>query len=389
MDFRPSPEARAFAEEIRAFLAENWSDEGARRVEETGTQHDWPLHRAAAERGWLRAAMPVSVDGQSRGPEELATLFREFEIAGAPYDGTSLSMLVAAILSETGSEFHKQEVVPRLLSGEGVPCLGYSEPESGSDVAAARTRATRSGEGWQIDGQKMWTSLAEVSTWVLLLTRTNPDAAKHRGLTFFFVPLDTPGIEIQEVRTLSGKRTNATYYDGVQIEDRWRVGEVDGAWDVMRVALSFERGVMGGLSDGVRLLAAAEQAAHTTRRPDGRRLIDDPSVRERLVRTAIDNEVIELLGARAAWVAGSGQLPGLEGSEAKLFATEALNRAADELLDSLGPAGLLQQDEPRAPVAGFVEHCWRWAPVTTIAGGTSEIQRNHIAERMLGLPRAR
>ncbi len=389
MDFRPNAEADAFCEEVRAFLAENWTREGAARIKKSGTQHDWNLHREAAERGWLRSAMPVSLDGQSRGPEELAALFREFEIAGAPYDGISVAMIIASILTDVGSDFHKSEVVPRLLSGESVACLGYTEPECGSDVAAVKTRAERSGEHWIINGQKMWTSLAEVSSWVMLLTRTDPDARKHRGITFFLVPLDTPGIEIQPIRTLSGKRSNATFFDAVEVDDRWRVGEVNGAWDVMRVALAFERGVMGGLSEGVRLLDTAKQAARTGRRSDGRRLIDDPAVRERLVRTEIDNEVVELLGARAAWVAASGALPGLEGSEAKLFATEALNRATDRLLDSLGPAGLLQQGEPRAPVEGFIEHCWRFAPVTTIAGGTSEIQRNNIAERMLGLPRAR
>ena len=389
MDFRPSAEVSRFAEEIRAFLAEHWTEEAAKRVEETGTLHDWPLHRAAAERGWLRSGMPASPEERRRGPEELATLFREFEIAGAPYDGASVAMIVAAILSEVGTEFHKTEIVPRLVSGESVASLGYTEPECGSDVAAVRTRAERSGEKWTIHGQKMWTSLAEVSSWVLLLTRTDPDVPKHKGMTFFLVPLDAPGVEIQAIRTLSGKRSNATFYDGVEVEDRWRVGEVHGAWDVMRVALAFERGVMGGLSDGIRLLAAARRAAVEGRRGDGSRLIDDPAVRERLARVAIDNEVADLLGARAAWVAASGELPGLEGSEAKLFATEALNRACDQLLDCLGPEGLLMQGEPRAPVEGFIEHCWRFAPVTTIAGGTSEIQRNNIAERMLGLPRAR
>ncbi len=127
---------------------------------------------------------------------------------------------------------------------------------------------------------------------------------------------------------------------------------------------------------------------HSTKR-SRRSTRSSAASRERLARVAIDNEVADLLGARAAWVAASGQLPGLEGSEAKLFATEALNRACDRLLDCLGPAGLLPQSDPRAPVKGFIEHCWRFAPVTTIAGGTSEIQRNHIAERMLGLPRAR
>jgi alkylation response protein AidB-like acyl-CoA dehydrogenase len=337
----------------------------------------------------MRTAMPLALGGEGRSPEELAALFHEFEIHGAAYEGMSLAMLVAFVLAQAGSDFHREDVVPRLLNGEAIACLGYTEPGSGSDVAAAVTRASRTDDDhWIIDGQKMWTSLAEVSDWVLLLTRTNPDAAKHRGITFFLVPLDTPGIDIQEIKTLSGKRSNSTFYDAIRVHDKWRVGEVDGGWDVMRVALAYERGVVGGLSDGIRLYEAGLEAAETLTRADGSRLIDDPRVRERLVRTAIDNEVTQLLGARSAWVAATGDLPGLEGSQAKLFATEAFTRASEQLLDFLGPQGLLEAPG-ESPAKGFIEHCWRYAPVTTIAGGTSEIQKNNIAERMLGLPRAR
>ena len=297
MDFRPSEAATAFTTEIRRFLAEHWTEEMAERVKESGTDHDWDLHRAFAARGWMRAAMPAALGGEGRSPEELAALFHEFEVHGAAYEGMSLAMLVAFVLGNVGSDFHRDEVVPRLLDGSAVACLGYTEPGSGSDVAAATTRAVRADENhWVIDGQKMWTSLAEVSEWVLLLTRTDPDAAKHRGITFFLVPLDTPGIEIRPIRTLSGRRSNETFYDAVRVHDRWRIGEVEGGWEVMRVALAYERGVVGGLSEGVRLLRAGIEAAEETRRPDGSRLIDDPSVRDRLVRTAIDNEVAQLLG---------------------------------------------------------------------------------------------
>ena len=390
MDFRPSASAAAFTAEIRAFLAEHWTPAQAKRVKQTGTQHDWALHRAFAERGWMRTALPSELGGEGRSPEELAALFHEFELHGAPYDGMSLAMMVAFTLGHVGSDFHRREVVPRLLSGDAIVCLGYTEPGSGSDVAAAKTRATRRDDGaWTVDGQKMWTSLAEESEWVFLLTRTDPDVAKHRGLTFFLVPMDTPGVEVQEIRTLAGKRSNATFYDGIRVDDRWRVGEVDGGWDVMRVALAYERGVVGGLSDGERLLRGAIEAARGLRDRTGAPRIDDPHVRERLVRAAIDNEVARLLGARAAWVAGSGALPGLEGSQAKLFATEAFRRNSERLVDALGAPGLLQADDGDAPVRGFVEQCMRLAPITTIHGGSSEIQRNHIAERMLGMPRAR
>jgi alkylation response protein AidB-like acyl-CoA dehydrogenase len=385
VDFRPSPEAAAFRAEVREFLREHWTAEQAAALEsdpDRGT-HDWRLHKAVAERGWLRAAMPRRLGGQGRGPEELAALFQEFELAGAPYDGMSIAMTISSVIAQVGTDFHKSQVIPKVLAGDALLCMGYSEPGAGSDVAAAQTRALRDGDGWRIQGQKMWTSLAEESAWVLLLTRTNPDVSKHKGLTFFLVPMDLPGIEIQPIRTLSGKRTNATYYDNVRVDDRWRLGEVDGGWTVMTVALAYERGVMGGISDGLRLL---EQALREARR-SGR--IAEPIVRERLVRTAIDNEVADLLGARAAWVAATGALPGLEGSEAKMFATEAFTKATSWFVDLLGPEGVLQHGAPGAPADGFFDHAWRYATVTTIFGGTAEIQRNNIAERMLGLPRAR
>jgi len=385
MEFRESPEAAAFRAEVRAFLREHWTPAQAAALEsdpDHGT-HDWKLHKAVAERGWIRAAMPTRLGGLGRGPEELSALFQEFEFAGAPYDGMSIAMTISSVIAQVGNDFHKAQVIPKVLAGESILCMGYSEPGSGSDVAAAQTRAVRDRDGWLITGQKMWTSLAEESEWVLLLTRTNTDVPKHKGLTFFLVPMDLPGIEVQPIRTLSGKRTNATYYDNVRLDDRWRLGEVDGGWTVMTVALAYERGVMGGISDGVRLLREAEAQA----RRSGR--IAEPLVRERLVRTAIDNEVADLLGARAAWVTASGALPGLEGSEAKMFATEAFTKATSWFVDLLGPEGVLQHGAAGAPAAGFLEHAWRYATVTTIFGGTAEIQRNNIAERMLGLPRAR
>ena len=389
MDFDPSPAAQEFRAEVRAFLERHFTPEMAERVHQTGQMHDWELHRAFAEQGWISAALPPSMGGQGRGPEELAALFQEFEFAGAPYDGMSISMLVVAVIAQVGTDFHRREIVPKVMTGDALLCLGYSEPGAGSDVAACTTRAERDGEGWVVHGQKMWTSLAECSEWSILLTRTNPDVAKHRGLTFFLCPMNLPGIEIQEIETLGGKRTNAVYLDNVRIGDEWRLGEVDGGWDVMRVALAYERGVMGGMSDGVRLLDAARSWAESSRRPDGSRPLDDPAVRERLVRTAIHNEVADLLGARAVWVAAGGDLPGLEGSQAKLFATETYTRASELLCDMLGPEGALQHGVPGAPADGFLEKSFRNATVTTIAGGTSEIQRNNIAERLLGLPRAR
>jgi alkylation response protein AidB-like acyl-CoA dehydrogenase len=388
MDFAPSEEARRFRAEVRDLIAETFTPEVRRRAHETGTMHDWGLHRAIGGRGWLRQALPEALGGGGRDPEELAGLFRELELAGAPYDGVSNVAMVASVIAHLGNDMQKREVLPRLLSGESVAALGYTEPDSGSDVAAARTRAVRDGEGWRIDGQKMFTSLAEEADWILLLTRTTPDGPKHKGLTFFLVPTTLPGITINPIRTLSGKRTNATFYDDVRVGDEWRIGDVDGGWQVMLVALSYERGVSGGVRDAERLLETAEAHARVATRDDGAPLIVDGDVRDALARLAVDVEVADLLASRAAWVAGSGRLPGTEGAHVKLFATEAFTRAANCLIDLVGPAGLVRDDESRDPASQF-EYFYRFAPVTTIYGGTSEIQRNLVAQRALGLPRSR
>jgi alkylation response protein AidB-like acyl-CoA dehydrogenase len=388
VDFTPSPTAEQFGREVRELVARVYTDERRQHAHDTGTMHDWELHRAMAEQGWIRQALPEALGGGGRGPEELAVLFRELELAGAPYDGMSICTMVASVLAHEGNEMQRREILPKLLSGESLIALGYSEPDAGSDVAAARTRAVRDGDGWRIDGQKIFTSLAEESEWIFLLTRTNPDVPKHQGLTFFLVPTSAPGFELQPIRTLSGKRTNMTFYDGVQVGDEWRVGEVDGGWQVMLVALSFERGVAGGVRDAERLLQVAEAHARDSVDADGRSLLAQPSRRDALVRLAVDTEVADLLTSRAAWVAASGKLPGIEGAASKLFATEALQRGINRLVDAAGPEGLVQAHDV-TELGAFYEYCYRFAPVTTIYGGTSEIQRNLVAQRGLGLPRGR
>jgi len=222
---------------------------------------------------------------------------------------------------------------------------------------------------------------------VFLLARTNVDVPKHKGLTMFIVPLDAPGVEIQPVHTLGGERTNITFYTDVRIPDTLRVGQVDGGWEVMTVALTFERGGTG-LTEAHRLWQETVAWARATMR-DGRPVIDDPLVRERLANTAIDNEIAKLFAYRVSWVAAEGGLPGVEGSMHKLWYAERLNAAASELLDMLADDGPLAPGAPGAPVDGLVEHTYRHAPVTTIYGGSSEVQRSIIAERGLGLPRSR
>ncbi len=384
MDFSPAPEVGALTAEVREFLAAHLTDDMRREMHRTGTSHDWGLHRAIAERGWMEAAVPGSPN--ARDPFEMAALFRELELADAPYHGLSVTMLVAGVIQQAGSPELKERVLPQILAGDALCCLGYSEPDHGSDVAAASTRAVANDEAhssWTINGQKMWTTLAHESRYVLLLTRTDPDVPKHRGLTMFLVPLATPGITVQPVHTMPGDRTNVTFYDDVVVGDEWRIGDVNGGWHVMGIGLALERGVMGGNAPGEMLwhdaLAWARSAWVT----------DRPRVRQVLARTRIDVEVCWLLAQRTAAIAAAGGLPSVEGSITKLFATESFTRAARAWQDVAGAAGLLAEGAPGALADGAIERHARHAPLTTIYGGTSEIQRNNIAERHLGLPSTR
>ena len=288
-----------------------------------------------------------------------------------------------------GSEAQKAEHLPRISAGDVLWCQGFSEPEAGSDLAALRTQALRVEDDYVINGSKIWTSYCNHADFIILLVRTDPSSRRHRGISVLLVPMDTPGIEVQPVPTMATERTNATFYDEVQVGDEWRLGEVDGGWTVMGVALAFERGVMGGTNPAVPLLRHVRDWAATAPSPDGGRMLDDPVLRERMARTAIANQVSQLLTLRAAWIAATGGLPGLEGSMAKLYATERYQQAVGWFQQMAGAEGLLGFHADGAAADGWIDYDARHAPVTTIYGGTTEINRNNVAERHLGLPRAR
>ena len=386
MDFSLSPSAVDFRAEVKAFIAEHLTAEVVDQMHATGTFNDKAFNAALADAGLLAGAVPGYGD---RDPIELYILFNELEKAGAPYDGLAVTMLVAGVVNAVGTDFHRTRVLEKLLTGRLNCCLGYSEPDHGSDVASITTKAVRDGDEWVITGQKMWTTMAHVSDWVILLTRTNPGVPRHKGLTMFLVPMDTPGIEVQPVPTMATERTNATFYDEVRVGDEWRLGEVDGGWAVMGVALAFERGVMGGTNPAVPLLRHVRDWADRAPSPDGGTMLQDPLLRERLARTAIGNQVSQLLTLRAAWIAATGGLPGLEGSMAKLYATGRYQQAVGWFQEMAGAEGLLSFGVDAAAADGWIDYDARHAPVTTIYGGTTEINRNNVAERHLGLPRNR
>ncbi|HEY2813651.1 MAG TPA: acyl-CoA dehydrogenase [Acidimicrobiales bacterium] len=372
----------SFRAEVRAFLGEHLDDEILERAHDTGTMHDARLHRAIAARGYLAAGWPEEVGGQGRSAVEMTALMQELYGAGAPVDSMSIASMVAATLLLRGTDQQRGEIVPRILAGDALCCLGYSEPDAGSDVAAVKTRAVRDGDEWVINGQKMFTTMAHVADYVFLLTRTSPEKPKHKGLTMFLVPMDAAGIEIAPVHTLGGERTNITFYADVRVPDSCRVGDMDAGWSVMHAALVYERN-SANWGEPDRLVREVAAWATSTG------AIDDPLVAERLAEHATAMEVGRLLLYRMAQAAASGAMTAVEGSMAKLFITEAFTRAATDLLDVLGAAGVLPHGDDDAPNAGLVEHAFRHSTVTTIYGGSSEVQRGIIAERGLGLPRTR
>ena len=386
MDFSLGERSDAFRAEARAFLAEVLTDEMREELHRTGASHHPDFLRGLVERNWVAPGWPEELGGQGRDPLEVLALAEELQRAGAPSYGLGTTLMVANIIRYVGTEEQKRLIIPRAVRGEIIVVLGYTEPESGSDVAAAKTRAVRDGDTWVINGQKMFTTNAQDADYVFMLTRTNPDVPKHKGLTTFLVPLDQDGVEIRPVHTISGERTNLTFYSDVRVPDNLRIGEVDDGWHVMTVGLTVERaGAQGGVSR--RLLTAMERWAASSTDDQGRSRAEDSDVLARLGRAAAENEVSLLLSRRTAWVLASGGLPGVEGSMAKLFASEAITRQSADFVDLLGTDGVRSFGDPTAIEGGEAEHAFRFALGATTYGGTSEIQRNIIAQRGMGLPR--
>lgn len=380
-------EQQAFRAAVQTAIQAVGSDEIRQSVIETGVAHDARLNRALADADLLRLAVP----GPDRDPVLVHLLFSEMEKAAMPYEGIAVNLLVAGILESAGTDIQRRQVVAPMLNGEKNICLGYSEPDAGSDLTRVSTRARYDGGSWRISGQKIWTTLAQDAEWMFTLTRTDApndsDASRRRDMTMFIIPTGSQGVRIDPIPMMGGERVNAVFLDDVVVSDDGRVGEVNQAWSVMTLALSLERGVLGNSQLAVALLAHTVDWFAATRNERDVPYIDDPTVREAIAAIAMDNQVGALLGLRAAVDRDSPA--GVAGSQVKLFVAERYVRAARLLQDLCGPAGLFGQEVPAAAANGLVAHHVNHSPLTRIAGGTTEINRNNIAERLLGLPRAR
>ena len=390
MDFWESDRLAEHRDAARAWAEANIRPEWVAEQHDGGCHQTPELHALLARDGILAAGWPAEYGGGDADPGFARAVFEEIARRDLHVDGWSTTYMVMHTILHVGTEAQKRRYIPAALRGELLVALGYSEPDSGSDVAAAKTTAVRDGGDWVVNGQKMFTSTAQVCTHVFVLARTNPDAPKHQGLSLLLVPTDAAGYERRPIRTLGGQVTNATFYTGVRVPDEALIGEADAGWSVMKVALTYERGVGGpGTIEKPELAAELAAWARETRRPDGTAVLDDPLVAERIGRIAIDKEVTRLLGHWVEWDAAKGGVPGIQGTMRKLFFTEAAQRHYSDALDILGAEGILEPGAPGAPAGGRVEYDFRGAVVSTIYGGASEILRDVIAERHLGLPRNR
>jgi 3-oxocholest-4-en-26-oyl-CoA dehydrogenase alpha subunit len=385
MDFTEPARWNEIRRDAQQFVTAHVTRETVETQRRTGDGVDRELTRKLGARGWVAPTWPVSEGGAGLDPFEAAVLMETLRRGGVPTIGPGTTMLPANAIRAVGSPQLKAKVLPGVAAGEVLICLGYTEPAGGSDVFACSTRSHWDGTAWMVNGQKIFTTFAHIADYCFLLTRSEPGSVGPRGLTLLLVPMDSPGIEIQAVRTMGHERTNVVFYDGVRVADEYRVGEAHQGFAVMRAALEAEQNIAPAARTGW-LAADALEFARTQRSPDGDALIDDPLVRERLARMAMEAEVADLLALRAAFLASEAANPG---PVSALFGPESYVRASAAAMDIAGAAGLLEWTDTEALVDGGLNAHYRSAVATTIYGGSSEVLRSLIVENRLGLPRSR
>jgi alkylation response protein AidB-like acyl-CoA dehydrogenase len=388
MDFGWNQEQRGFRNEVRGFIDEHWMRGARARAGVEPHERAREYQRRLAEHGWLTMAWPSEYGGRGASHFEQLIFAEESAYANAPTGGQGADRVGPTLIIH-GTEEQKREHLPAIARAEVEWCQGYSEPGSGSDLASLQTRAIRDGDDFVINGQKIWTSGAQHADWIHVLTRTDPDAPKHRGISYFMVRMDTPGISLRPIVQLhDAAGFNETFFEDVRVPARNMIGEENRGWYVSTTTLDFER-------SGIHRIAAAippfRRLLEHAKQPDsagaGRRIADDPVARLNLADTATEIEVGKLLGYRVTWMQSRNLVPNMESSMSKMFGSETQQRLARRGVNALGLYGNLRADQPRAPLNGLFCTYYMSSVSLTIAAGTSEIQRNIIASRGLGLPR--
>jgi alkylation response protein AidB-like acyl-CoA dehydrogenase len=397
VDFTLTPEQEAFRERVRSWLKVNIPVDWHQRV---GASSDVPRPEAYAFlRGWQRAlydagfiglTWPREAGGQGLTFMEELILHEEMAVQKAP---PILNILGVGMAGPTiiayGTDEQKKRYPAKILSCEEIWCQGYSEPNSGSDLAALQTRAVKDGDHYVLNGQKVWTSLAHVADWMMLLARTDPDAPKHKGITYFLLDMKAPGVSVKPLRQITGDpEFNEVFFDNVRVHESQVLGGVNNGWAVGLTTLMYERLALGfGLQ--VRLRIALEGLIELARKMEksGRTVTKDPVMRQKLAQLWIDTGCLKYTGARAITKLLKGEMPGPEASTGKMGWVETHQRLQELAMEIEGPYSQLAHGSEWAMEGGTWQYTFLRSRANSIEGGTTEIQKNIIAERILGLPK--
>ncbi len=384
-----TPEEAALRDRLRAYLADVVTDDVLAEV--AGTEGGGPLYTRALRRlgadGWLGIGWPTEFGGQARPAIEQFIFFDEVQRAGFPIPFLTLCT-VGPTLMKFGSDEQKAAMLPRILRGELHFAIGYSEPGAGTDLASLTTRAVRDGDHYVVNGQKVFTSLAEYADYIWLAVRTDPDAPKHKGISILMVDRRAPGVSITPIHTLGGNRTNVTYLEDVRVPVTMRVARENEGWRLITTQLNHERVALLAPGPVARFVEETTAWAKATRRADGRRVIDEPWVQLALARATQKIETLRLMAWRQAWNVGLDRLDPAESSTMKVFGSEAFVGIYQALLEVLGAPGLIKAGSPGAVLRGRLETYYRTTLVLSFGGGTNEVQRDIIAQIGLRMPRA-
>jgi alkylation response protein AidB-like acyl-CoA dehydrogenase len=378
-----SAEEQSLQRQLREYFAAL-----VQEVEDSGLEESSYTHyiRRMGEDGWLGLGWPVEYGGQARGPIDQMIFVEESHWAGVPLPLLTLNS-VGPTLMALGTPEQKQRILPGIVRGEVHFSIGYTEPSAGTDLASLQTRAVRDGDEYVINGQKLFTSAIQYADYVWLAARTDPDAPKHKGLSVFIVPVDSPGFSWVPLTTIAGEFTSATFYEDVRVPAENLVGAENEGWKLITNQLNHERVAICPSSGLLRSLSDVRRWARDHKSKDGHAVLDHEWVQILLARLQAKVEVLKLFNWKVAWAADKGLNPA-DASATKVYGTELALEVYRGLLEVVGQAGYLVAGSPGAILRGRLEQQARSQTIFTFGGGTNEIQRDIIAMIGLGMPRA-
>jgi alkylation response protein AidB-like acyl-CoA dehydrogenase len=391
VDFDFSAEEQKFADEVEEWLSANHDPVVMDPHRENFSQlADTPERRAfmkkLAAQGWLGMSWPKEYGGKEIEGVYEFILNEALSRHAAPQIGKGVG-IIGKTLIRHGNDKLKAEFLPKILAADVEFAVGYSEPQAGSDAANMQLKAEKVEGGWMLNGQKMWTTSAHFADWYWVGARTDPDKPKHDGLSLFLIPMNHPGLEVQSLPTIGKDTTNQVFFKDVFVPDDYLVGKRGRGFQMISEALDLERFTMFTLSpiaDRTRVLVEWVREA----RRDDEPLKDDPNVRRLIAQIVTDTAVAKALSTRFVCAAkGGGKPPTVESSQYKLFTTTLSQRVCKDALDITGAAGTIMEGQDEAPLRGRFEGAYRATMNETVGGGSSEIQKNIIARRHLGLPK--